>query len=82
MKLLFEEIGESIYVRLSNEFSDRLSQEVMKFQTEFTTQLRKDSNVLILDSLRSTEKQIMLLEGTMEDLNLSHDQAVEEYAKY
>jgi hypothetical protein len=82
MKLLFEEIGESIYVRLSNEFSDRLSQEVMKFQTEFTTQLRKDSNVLILDSLRSTEKQIMLLEGTMEDLKLSHDQAVEEYAKY
>jgi hypothetical protein len=73
MKLLFEEIGESIYVRLSNEFSDRLSQEVMKFQTEFTTQLRKDSNVLILDSLRSTEKQIMLLEGTMEDLKLSHD---------
>jgi len=82
MKLLFEEIGESIYVRLSNEFSDRLSQEVMKFQTEFTMQLRKDSNVLILDSLRSTEKQIMLLEGTMEDLKLSHDQAVEEYAKY
>jgi hypothetical protein len=82
MKLLFEEIGESIYVRLSNEFSDRLSQEVMKFKTEFTTQLRKDSNVLILDSLRSTEKQIMLLEGTMEDLKLSHDQAVEEYAKY
>lgn len=82
MKLLFEEIGESIYVRLSNEFSDRLSQEVMKFQTEFTTQLRKDSNVLILDSLRCTEKQIMLLEGTMEDLKLSHDQAVEEYGKY
>ncbi len=82
MKLLFEEMGESIYVRLSNEFSDRLSQEVRKFQTEFTTQLRKDANVLILDSLRSTEKQIMLLEGTMEDLKLSHDQAVEEYAKY
>lgn len=31
MKLLFEEMGESIYVRLSNEFSDRLSQEVRKF---------------------------------------------------
>jgi hypothetical protein len=24
----------------------------------------------------------MLLEGTMEDLKLSHDQAVEDYAKY
>jgi len=56
MKGLFEEIGENIYVRLGNEFSDRLSMEVRKFQTEFSTMLRKESNVLILDCLRDTEK--------------------------
>lgn len=82
MKLMFEEMGESIYVRLGNEFSDRLSQEVRKFQTEFSTQLRKESNVIILDSLRTTEKQVMLLEGTMEDLKLSHEQTVEDITKY
>ena len=70
MKGLFEEIGENIYVRLSNEFSDSLSMEVKKFQTDFSSLIRKESTVLVLDTLRGTEKQIMLLEGNMEDLKL------------
>jgi len=31
MKGMFEEMSENLYIRLGNEFSDRLSQEVRKF---------------------------------------------------
>ena len=82
MKAMIEVMGENIYIRQGNEFSDRLSMEVKKFKTEFSQVLRKESNVLILDSLRATEKQIMLLEGNMEDLKLSQEQMLGDFQKY
>ena len=36
MKATIEVMGENIYIRQGNEFSDRLSMEVKKFKTEFS----------------------------------------------
>lgn len=63
MRAHFEDYGESLYVRLSNEVSDRISSEVRRFEAELSSQIRRDTLSMLMENLRHQEKQVMILES-------------------
>lgn len=71
LKTQFEDYGENLYIRLSNDISDRISREITKFETDFSAKVRKDLNQLLIEGTRHTEKTIMILESQMEDLRIN-----------
>ena len=71
LKTQFEDYGENLYIRLSNEVSDRIPREITKFEADFSAKVRKDSNQLLIEGTRHTEKTVMILESQMEDLRIN-----------
>ena len=52
----FEDYGESLYVRLSNEVSDRISSEIRRFEAELSSQSRRDTLSMLMENLRHQVK--------------------------
>ena len=52
MKSQFEEYGENLYIRLSNEMSDRISSETRRFETDLQAHIRKDTHSVLMEGLR------------------------------
>jgi len=77
-----ELFGATLQHELSKDFKSWLAQEVKLFWTDFSSQVRKDSNKLLLDGLTTTEKKIMLLEGRFEDVKITQDQCLDEMIRF
>lgn len=71
LKTQFEDYGETLYIRLSNEFSDSISRQLQAIEEELSGKLRRDGKQLIMEGLRSLEKSCMLAESKMEDLKIT-----------
>lgn len=55
---------------------------MMKFESEISTQLRKDGATFVMEGLRSSEKGILLIESQLEDLKITQEISLDEINKY
>ncbi|CDW84164.1 UNKNOWN [Stylonychia lemnae] len=82
IKQQFEDFGNSIYDRVTNDLLSQIQQEIKSQSNQLQTSLREEANSIVMAGLTQNDKKIMGVEAQLEDIKISQEQSVEELSKY